>query len=332
MKNHKTPSISVVIPNFEGESILKQIFPGQFEIISKYKGDWEVIVADDKSSDGSVSWLKSYSSRVQVVVLPKHQGFGAACNAGASQAKHEILFFLNNDMEVTEKTFSEAVPYFQDPDLFGLRLGLMMLVHKKEPIDLNRFAMGLSFERGFFELPMLRREFSEEGIEIPALSGGACAIRRDRFHELGGFDPLYLPAYWEDVDLSFRAWLRGWKILFVPQAVCFHHGSLTTKRIFTPLELKTMSEAHRYFLVWKFLRGGKRWSLHLAHLVKKLFFSLFSGKFFYIQAFFQALTRVQEVKEKRKEIQTNGGRSFELFLKKWEDFSRKYPLFFDVLN
>lgn len=329
MPSKAYPSISVVIPTYEGESILKEILPKQVEMISKYKGLYEILVVDDKSTDSSVSWLRKNFPQVNVVEMEKHQGFGAACNMGASQAKNEILFLINNDMEVTVETFEKAVCAFKDRSLFGIRLGIMMLIHKEDPIDLKEFGLGLVFKKGFFELPMLRLNSEKGEREVPALSGGACAIRKEYFDELNGFDPLFLPAYWEDVDLSFHAWQRGWKILFEPEAICYHHSSQTTKKVFTPVEIKTMSESHRYLLVWTYLSGVRLWFVHGAYLFLRLLGALFTGKGYRLKAVYRAICSLKRVREKRKKLKENSKVLFADILNKWSVFSREHLLYFD---
>lgn len=172
---------------------------------------------------------------------------------------------------------------------------------------------------------MLKRE-SRGTCEIPSLSGGASAVNRKLFLELEGFDPLFLPAYWEDVDLSLRAWQRGWKILFEPKAICFHEGSQTTKKVFTPLELKTMSEQHRYYLVWKQGAGLFFWLRHVSGVLCRLVVACFTGQGYRFKAFFKALEGLPVVLKERKKMQAKQNI---LFFTYWEAETKKYPAFFE---
>ena len=175
MSEISVPGISVVIPTYEGKEILKKYFPGQKKHVDSYVGNTEIIVVDDCSRDDSVDWLEKNYPATRILSLSSHRGFGAACNLGVSSAKYNIVFLINNDMELTENTLLKCASWFEDPSLFGVRLGILLASEKNKNLDLNMFLLGLKIYRGYFELPKLKRENNFGPCEFPALSGGEYA-------------------------------------------------------------------------------------------------------------------------------------------------------------
>ena len=98
------------------------------------------------------------------------------------------------------------------------------------------------------------------------LQGGACALQRDRFLELGGFDPIFAPGYWEDYDLSFRALARGWRILYDPAARALHVGRASFAARYGDDGVRQLTRRNEFLFAWLNLegRGG------LTHLPRRL--------------------------------------------------------------
>lgn len=332
MKNNNFPPVSLVIPTYQGLDLLKEFLPANYELVNKYPGGAELILVDDGSSDSSQEWLRGNYPKIKLVEMKKNKGFGAACNAGVAAAQNSIVFLVNNDMELTDKTFVKAVPHFHDESLFGLRLGLQMQIMKGQSYEMNRFWIGLGFKRGFLDLPMLKRTDFEGACEIPILSGGAAAFRRDLFLKSGGFDELFLPFYWEDIDLSLRAWRSGWRILYEPEAVCYHKGRGTTHRLYSEKKIQKISERNRYLLTWKHCSGFSMWIRHILFTLCRLFFNTVTLKWNMVSAFFNALSQAGKVRKKRALLNKNTPIKLPFLLKKWRNQLDAYPLFFGSTN
>ena len=198
--------VSIVILNFNGrhllgdclESIRRQDFPRV-----------EVIVADNASDDGSIDYLKQHFPEVRVVEHPQNYGFSAGNNIASNVAKGEYLFFLNNDTRLHPQCVAELVSAAESKgaDVCGCS------VTDFEGMVPPR-VMGIDFI-GF---PFYGRFFYVEG----------CAIffKRDSFDELGGFDEDYF-MFFEDLDICWRARLRGKRVILVKGATVYHMGGAT---------------------------------------------------------------------------------------------------------
>lgn len=220
------PRLTIVILNYNGQ----HHFPGCFGSLSKL--DWpkeklEVLLIDNGSSDGSVETLRRDWPWVRTLANPKNLGFSAGCNQGAREAdRAEVLVFLNNDMRV-EPGFLRALV---EPLLMGEAQAVTakMLSWDGKRIDSAGGGMnfhGIGIQKGYQESPAAIHDQ-----RAPSLfaCGGAMAIGAELFREVGGFDEEFF-AYYEDVDLGWRLWVQGHRILYEPRAVCYHHHSSTSK-------------------------------------------------------------------------------------------------------
>jgi GT2 family glycosyltransferase len=128
-------------------------------------------------------------------------------------------------------------------------------------------------------------------------SGGAMACGRERFLELGGFDPIYFPGYHEDVDLAWRAWKRGWRCVHAPQSVVYHAGGATMGR---GSASRTLMARNEFLFHWKNLDQPEWMFRHVLWLTPRLLAAAVSGRLYMIQGFMQALRHVPEVARQRQ--------------------------------
>jgi GT2 family glycosyltransferase len=184
----------------------------------------EVVIVDNASADDAVSLAETDYPAVRVVRSEQNLGYGVGNNLGAARASRPYLVFLNHDTVVTDGWLEALVgPLLEDPSV-GLVTPKVLLRDDPERINvagLDVHLSGLSMCRGLGEA---RNAFDQEA-EVAAISGVAFAVRRDLFQALGGFDEEFF-LYMEDVDLSLRTWLMGYRCCYVPQAVVQHEYAL----------------------------------------------------------------------------------------------------------
>jgi len=258
-------SVSVIIPNYNGQHLLKENLPSVLKML--HDGD-EIIVVDDCSTDDSVEWLKkefklqedstqssefNIFSKVQkekslnIVVIQNVQNlrFAANCNRGVEHAKNELIFLLNTDVIPFPDVLTYLLPHFDDKNVFGV--GCI----EKEVINGKEVAGGkniLNFARGMF---IHNRAPNMESGETAWVSGGSGIFDKEKWNILKGFDVAYAPAYWEDVDLSFRARERGWKVLFESRAKVNHNHESTNTTAFGQKKMNEMSWRNANYFVIK---------------------------------------------------------------------------------
>ena len=182
---------------------------------------FEVIVVDDASTDATPRVLPSVPG-LRFHRIPENVGFIGACNAGAELATGDYLVFLNNDTTVQPGWLDALLATFDthaDTGLAGSKL--VYPDGRLQEAGGIVFADGSGWNYGRFEDPAdPRYSFVRE---VDYCSGAAIALRRDLFLELGGFDPLFAPAYYEDTDLAMRVRRHGLKVRYQPASVVVHH-------------------------------------------------------------------------------------------------------------
>ena len=225
----------------------------------------EVLIVDNASTDGSANSACAEFPGVRIVRSERNLGFGAGNNLGAAQASHPFLVFLNPDTVVIMGWLEALVnPLVEDLSI-GLVTLKVLLRDEPERINvagLNVHLSGISMCRGLGEA----RTAYETEAEVAAISGVSFAMRRDLFQALGGFDEDFF-LYMEDVDLSLRTWLAGYRCLYVPCGLVLHeYGKV---EVDTP---KTFwVERGRYLMLLKAFRAqtllGLLPTLFLAEMV-----------------------------------------------------------------
>lgn len=213
------PRASVAIVNWNGRAHLEQCLPSVFAL--DYPADaLECVVVDNGSTDGSREWLEAAWPRVRVVANPENRGFAAGANGAATAATGEIVAFLNNDCRVAPMWLRALVEALASEHVVAA--GSRILDWDGTRIDFDGAAMnfhGHGNNRGF------GRPASAADVRDPEPAlfacGGAMAVDRTAFLAAGGFDPEYF-AYFEDVDLGWRLWVRGEGVVHVPAAVAYH--------------------------------------------------------------------------------------------------------------
>ncbi len=219
------PPVSVIIPNYNGirflptclNALMHQTYP---------RDRLEIILVDDGSTDGSVTFVRTHFPNVRVVTMGQNRGLAAACNRGASIARGEILALLNNDTEVEPEWVAALVAALEAHPWAGAAASKMLLFDRRNVLHSAGDMMGIDGiprNRGVWEVD--RGQYDHQRVVFGGC-GGAVAYRRKVWDELGGFDEA-LFMYLEDVDLAWRMQLRGWGTVFTPDARVYHHLSAT---------------------------------------------------------------------------------------------------------
>ncbi len=212
--------ISIVILNWNGRKFLESCLPSIDKAAERCSDDCEITVVDNASSDSSINYVKETFPEMRILALKENLGFAKAMNIGIRQARSPIVISLNNDTTVEEDFISPLVRYFScDKDIFAI--AAKMLFWDRKTLNFGRAV-------GNFRFGLFRRTLVDSPLPTNTLyaCGGGFAVDRDKFLELGGFDEDML-AFWEDADLCYRAWKRGWRTIYEPKSIVYHrfHGS-----------------------------------------------------------------------------------------------------------
>jgi len=212
-------------------------------------GNHPVVVADDGSTDDSLQYLCKVHPGIEVLALP-HRGFGAACNAAVAAAETETVVLLNSDILVDPGFLPPLLQDLDQNDVFAVGCKFV------NPGGSLRDAIGnrtsCHWRRGLLHI---RHETDPARLAETCpqfyANGAALACSRQKWLALGGFDPMYHPLYWEDVDLGYRAWGRGWRVLYEPASVVAHEQGSTMKRVHTVEHIELMSAKNGILFTWK---------------------------------------------------------------------------------
>lgn len=214
---------SVVIPNWNGARFLPVCLDA---LRQQTYAPLEVIVVDNASTDGSQALIRRDYAWVTLIELPTNAGFTGACNAGMRAAHGEIVALLNNDTEVDSGWAAAIMDAFARHPEVGSVASKMLLFERRDHLHTagDFFTVdGRAGNRGVWQKDV--GQFQREEYVFSAC-GGSSAYRRAMLDQIGLLDDDFFFSG-EDVDLGWRANLSGWRCLYTPAAVVYHHLSAT---------------------------------------------------------------------------------------------------------
>ncbi|MFC1736314.1 glycosyltransferase family 2 protein, partial [Candidatus Hydrogenedentota bacterium] len=298
------PSVSIIIPTWKGKALLDEFLPSVIAARNNYPGEAEIIVVDDGSKDGSVQHIEATWPDVKAVGRYENGGYAKTIQTGVDHAAGELLLFLNNDVEVASDFIAPLADHFSDPDVFQVTsLGLLK----------DKRTVGEGPKSGCFKRSLLKFHRSDlstrdaftakhqEAMPTLFASGGHSLLSRQKFLAMGGYDPLYEPFYWEDVDLSYRAWKRGWRVLIEPRSVVFHGRGGTIDKAFKKKSSDLIKDRNRLLFTWKNMTDPLwLFSRHLLPLALRLLLGWLILDLAFYRAFFAAAGRLSPALQARR--------------------------------
>lgn len=288
-----TPSVSIVIPSWNGLELLKRFLPSVIAAASHYSQQFnsptEIVIVNDGSIDDTTAWLVSQGFAevesdaatgrqgdgasfgnagsepqspprpvslsppllsLRLISNESNRGFGPTCNRGFEAAIYPLVFLLNNDVEVEVTAIAPLVENFGDASVFAAHCRVFDLEsgHEVGTGKLGGFARGfIRVHRSYIFLG----DAIHTGAPLYSMfaGGGSAMFDRRKFLETGGFDSLLAPIYWEDVDISYRAWKRGLSVVYEPRSVVHHRVSSTMRKV-NQRKVRRMQQRHRLIFHW----------------------------------------------------------------------------------
>ena len=250
---------SIVIPNWNGRELLAQYLPSVLEATGGNPAN-EVIVVDNASADGSGEFLRETFPTVRVLALENNRGFGGGSNAGVAAARNDIVVLLNNDMRVAPDFLAPLLAAFTGDKVFAVSCQIFF----SDPAR-RREETGLTegrWHRGALRVGHRTDESISEPYPCFYGGGGSSAFDRRKLLELGGFDELFAPFYFEDADLGYLAWKRGWQVLYQPRSVVWHEHRGTIGRHYSDARIRAVLEKNRLLFCWKNIHQWPRLAEH----------------------------------------------------------------------
>lgn len=216
------PEVSIIIVNWNGLQYLDVCL----RAVAAQEGvSSETIIVDNGSTDGSAAFVRAHFPWVRVVALSENRGFAGGNNAGAREASGRYVAFLNNDTAVEPGWIGALAGGIDAASGFVLTTSRVVYMHDPGVIDSAGDGL-LRWGGAFKRHHGAPAHVAEQSEEVFGVCGAACLVTKDVFDELGGFDEDFFASH-EDVDLSYRARLLGYRCRYIASAVVRHHGSAT---------------------------------------------------------------------------------------------------------
>jgi GT2 family glycosyltransferase len=243
---HNYPPVSIVVVNYDRRALLEGCLAS---LSTQTYPSFETILVDNGSTDGSVELVRKRFPEVRIIQNGENLGFAKASNLGIEAAGGELIATLNNDATASPRWLEALVEALLSDDSIGMCASKMLFMRAPGIINSTGICIsrsGACWDRGMFE-PDRGQYGSRDEVFGPC--AGAALYRKSMLDEAGLFDESFF-AYMEDTDLAFRYRLRGWKCLYVPDAIVYHYHSGTAGY---------MSDLSVYYgnrnIVWNFVKN-----------------------------------------------------------------------------
>ena len=204
----------------------------------------EYAVVDDASTDDSKKFVKTIFPLIKFIELAHNSGFSIAANHGVKNAQNNYVLLLNTDIKVEKDFLTPLLKYFKNDKTFAVSNRAM----KNESIALTKPHQWI-FKFGFFREVYSKKE--KKAVYAFGASGGHSLFDRKKFLELGGFDEIFSPFYYEDADLGYRAWKRGYCVFYEPRSVVYHEHQSTIGNSFSKNYINFIVKRNMLVFLWK---------------------------------------------------------------------------------
>jgi GT2 family glycosyltransferase len=259
-----------MILNYNGQRLLKDCLRSALEATSELALPCPVVVVDNCSTEGDEAFIRSHFPGVEIFHASRND-FLFSYNEAIASRQEDVVIILNNDMVFDRGFIAPLLRHFQREDVFASSAQIFHADCKTVITARSHLVR----RDGWYTI---ERTFDDrEPRFCYYAAGGACALRRSMFLELEGFDTLFRPGYSEEVDLSYRAWRRGWRIIYEPASKVTHLRSASFAKRYSKDTLQRIIYRNRILFNVKNCGDGRFLLRYLARLVPQIFRGLLIG-------------------------------------------------------
>ena len=254
----------------------------------KYLDRCEVIVVNDDPTESIKDVLNTFPT-ITLLENKKNLGFAGAVNVGVKKSNGSLIMLLNSDVIILDRSYQKAVAQFEkEQSLFAVSFA--QVEQGGKIVGKNT----IYFENGFFQHK--KSDNLDYGINGWA-EGGSCLIDKKKLDLLQCFDETYSPFYWEDVDLSYRAWKSGYTVVFDPQIKVEHHHESTIGSFFSKRKIETIAYRNQFLFIWKNIIDKNLVNLHKKILLKSVLKNILRLNIPFVAGFFQAVLKSGQIRK-----------------------------------
>lgn len=227
------PHVAIVIIHWNRRQLLEQFLPA---LVKTTYSNYTIVIADNKSDDDSVVWVKQHYPQVQIVVNDGNYGYAGGYNKALPHVKADYYVLLNNDIEVTPNWIEPIIEVMEADKRVGAVQPKMLDYNNRTKFEYAGASggymdtLGYAFCRGrmFEELEVDQQQYNDTK-QVFWATGACMFVRAELFHKLGGFDEHFF-AHMEEIDLCWRMQINGYSLKVVPQSVVYHVGGGTLNK------------------------------------------------------------------------------------------------------
>jgi GT2 family glycosyltransferase len=253
---------SLLVLNYNGCSLLEACF-ATLGTATEEGRKHDVYLLDNGSTDDSIAYTNRVFPWVKNVRAPRN-AFLFTYNDVVEELDTEAILLLNNDIFVEPDFIQPLLDGLSKPDVFAVNTRVLL----GDRITSQGSRTSGGYHRGlwwYHQLPDISRTAS-----CFFALGGQAIFSRSKYLELGGFDELFWPLYHEDIDLSYRAWRRGWRVLYEPSSVLYHLGGQTSSSSYKRSELRRIVSQNTFLFQWKNIDDAEMRAEHMGWLCPRL--------------------------------------------------------------
>jgi len=277
----------LIILNYNGRAHLGDCLPSALAASKENRSACPVVLVDNCSTQTDVEYVRNNFSKVQVIVTGKND-YLFSLNPIVSSRTEDIVIILNNDMRFDKGFIAPLLKHFKDPSVFAVTAKIF----NWEGTKVTTGKRAGYFHHGWF-YKCWNHDVQRTCFTMDAI-GGAAALRRHMFIELSGFDPLFRPGYCEDTDLSYRAWQRGWKVIYEPASVVYHKISATFHEVYGDLNTERIIHRNEVLFTIKNCKGYLFLFFYLSFLPIRMLRNCMAGNKPLALGILDACTRIPE--------------------------------------
>ncbi len=293
--------LEVIIPNYNGSDLVEQNLASVLDACAPYK-EIQLTIVDDGSKKEDQNALekfipliqKKYKTKINLQLHEKNLGFSSNVDRAALKSNADILVLLNTDVSPEKNFLAPLLSHFADSQVFGVA-AMDRSIEGDNTVLRGR---GLArWYKGF----LIHRKGEVDRSNTFWVSGGSSAVRADIFKKLGGFDSLYNPFYWEDIDLSYRAQKMGYKILFENKSIVTHiHSKGSIKKHYKDSIIQSYAMRNQFTFIWKNITDINLLLSHVFYMPYYLLRSILKRDTVFLKGFYLAILRLPDIMRHRK--------------------------------